>query len=164
MTRHGRLVWAFVTALVVLAFSNAPRADAQMTVEVGTAAFETQNSSLILMGYTLPAKDVLGIDSYWQYNAGVWEGRRAASVFGLARGLEWRFGDTRLRLSTGPSFISETNDRVSTPIEFYEQLLIEQRIANVNVALSYRHWSNADFKSPNLGMDFVGIQISQQWR
>lgn len=159
MNRHGRLVLGLLTALGISASARA-----QMTVEVGTAAFETQNSNLILMGYTVPAKDVLGIDSYWQYNAGVWEGRRNASVFGLARGLEWRLGNTRLRLSTGPSFISETNDRVSTPLEFYEQLLIEQRIANVNLALSYRHWSNADFKSPNLGMDFVGVQISQQWR
>lgn len=138
-------------------------ATARVTVELGAGIGYT-NSNLLLLGLTEPTRPFFGIQTYTQYNAGAWDGRREASVVGVAKGLEWALGGTRVRLSTGGSFISETNSRLSTNFEFYEQLLLQHRLADFDIALSYRHWSNANMRSPNLGMDFVGVQVEHSWR
>lgn len=134
----------------------------EVTVEVATGVGYT-DSRLILFGMTQPSASILGIDSYTQYNFGAWDGRRETSVIGAAKGLQWRLGTALMRLSTGASLISNTGGRLATNFEFYEQLMVQQRIANVDIAVSYRHWSNADLKEPNLGMDFIGLQMEQKW-
>lgn len=135
---------------------------AEVTVEVGTGVGYT-DSRLILFGVTQPSASVFGVETYTQYNFGAWDGRRETSVIGAAKGLQWRLGTSLMRLSTGASLISNTGGRLATNFEFYEQLMLQQRIANVDIAVSYRHWSNADLKEPNLGMDFIGLQMEQKW-
>lgn len=154
---------AFIGVGIVggLAVSGAARAE--VTVELGAGIGYT-NSNLLLLGLTEPARPVLGVRTYTQYNLGAWDGRREASVLGVAKGLEWGLGSARMRLSTGGSFISETNSRLSTNFEFYEQLMLQHRLADFDIALSYRHWSNANVRRPNLGMDFVGVQVEHRWR
>ena len=138
-------------------------ARAEITVELGAGLGYT-NSNLLLLGLTQPTQPFLGVKTYTQYNVGAWDGRREASVVGVAKGLEWGLGSARVRLSTGGSFISETNSRLSTNFEFYEQLMLQHRVADFDIALSYRHWSNANMRSPNLGMDFIGVQVEHRWR
>lgn len=137
-------------------------ARAEMSVEVGRGVVYT-DGTMVLLGLTVPARPVFGASSYWQYNLGGWDGRRETSVGGLARGLEWHLPDTLFRLSSGVSLISATNGRLSSTFEFYEQFLVQKRFADTNIALSYRHWSNANIKLPNLGMDFVGFQMEKKW-
>ena len=144
-----------------LAITNAARAD--ITIEFGAGLGYT-NSNLLLLGLTQPTRPFFGVKTYTQYNVGAWDGRREASVVGVAKGLEWGLGSARVRLSTGGSFISETNSRLSTNFEFYEQLMLQHRVADFDIALSYRHWSNANMRSPNLGMDFIGVQVEHRWR
>lgn len=144
-----------------LSLFGAP-AVADVTVELATGLGYT-NSNLLLLGVTQPAAPIFGMRSYTQYNVGAWDGRREAQVLGVAKGLQWRFGSSEVRLSTGGSLISETNSRLGSVFEFYEQLMFKQRIASLDIAVSYRHWSNANLKSPNLGMDFLGLQLEQKW-
>lgn len=155
--------FGFVGTCVVATWLGAAPAHAEVTVELGAGVGYT-NSNLLLLGYTEPTRPLWGVRTYTQYNIGGWDGRREASVLGVAKGLEWAFGKARLRLSSGASLISETNSRLSTNFEFYEQLMLQHRIADFDIALSYRHWSNANLKSPNLGMDFVGVQVEHSWR
>ncbi len=157
-----RSPWIQLTFGCGLALFVADAARAELSIEVGAGVFYTE-STLVLLGLTQPANSLFGVHSYWQYNAGGWDGRRETSLMGLARGLEWRLPRTRLRLSSGASYISSTNGRLSSNFEFYEQFLIQRRIADTNVALSYRHWSNANIRQPNLGMDFVGLQVEKTW-
>lgn len=160
---RARAVSALLGLSVVggLAASNAARAE--VTVELGAGVGYT-NSNLLLLGFTEPTRPFFGVRTYTQYNMGAWDGRREASVLGVAKGLEWALGSARVRLSSGGSYISETNSRLSTNFEFYEQLLLQHRVADFDIALSYRHWSNANIRSPNLGMDFVGVQVEHSWR
>lgn len=137
-------------------------APAQVSFEVGAGVGYT-DSRLILFGVTQPTAPLLGMESYLQYNFGAWDGRRETSVIGAAKGLQWRLGNNLVRVSAGASLISNTDARLATNFEFYEQLLLQQRFGSFDVAVSYRHWSNADLKEPNLGMDFIGLQMEQKW-
>lgn len=155
--------FGFVGTCVIAASLVAAPAQAEVTVELGAGVGYT-NGNLLLLGFTEPTRPLWGVSTYTQYNVGGWDGRREASVLGVAKGLEWALGRARLRLSTGASLISETNSRLSSNFEFYEQLMLQHRLADFDIALSYRHWSNANIKSPNLGMDFIGVQVEHRWR
>lgn len=160
---RSRALNALVGLSLFTGLATGAPARAEVTVELGAGVGYT-NSNLLLLGFTEPTRPFFGVRTYTQYNLGAWDGRREASVIGVAKGLEWGLGSARLRLSTGGSFISETNSRLSTHFEFYEQLMLQHRLADFDIALSYRHWSNANMRSPNLGMDFVGVQIEHSWR
>jgi hypothetical protein len=134
-----------------------------MAMEIGSGTFYTKDTNLLLVGITAPADPFLGTNSYHQLNIGGWTGPRNASVVGVAKGLQWDFAHTYVRLSTGGSLISNTSDRLSTAFQFYEQFMIRYNAKGLNIALSYRHWSNANIKEPNYGMDFLGLQIEKQF-
>ena len=148
----------FTVALLCLS-----RANAQVTIEIGTSFTHSQNANLVLVGVTTPAKRLFGSDSYYQFNAGGWTGSSSAYLIGVARGLQWDFSHATMRLSLGGSLISNTSDSLSTSFEFYEQLLIQRHIGGVDLGLSYRHWSNAGIKTPNVGMNFIGVQVKATW-
>jgi hypothetical protein len=148
----------FTVGLLCLSSANA-----QVTVEVDHGFMQSTDADLVLLGFTVPAEPLFGSNSYYQFNIGGWTGPRNASVVGAARGLQWDFRHTMVRLSLGASLISNTSDLLSTPFEFYEQFLIERHIRGLDLGLSYRHWSNAGLKSPNVGMNFLGLQIQVTW-
>jgi hypothetical protein len=156
---------AMVLALVSSLFFSSVYAynDMEISMEVGTGIRTTENANLYLLGFTFPAKPILDIKSYVQYNAGGWDGDRKSSIVGIARGLQWDNKHTRVRLSTGGSLLSDTSDRLSTNFQFYEQFMVEYRSKQTSVALSYRHWSNAYMKLPNYGMDFFGLQVETKF-
>lgn len=135
----------------------------ERAAEVATGVFYNQDSSLVVMSATAPSRPFLGQNSYYQLNVGSWGGPYAASFVGFAKGLQWGRSNMYVRLSSGGSLISATSERLSTSFQFYEQLMVHRRIGRGGVALSYRHWSNAGLKKPNLGMDFIGLQIDIDW-
>ncbi len=147
--------------LSMLFIHNVQAAD--MTVEVGAGTFYTKDTNLLFLGVTEPTSPFMGLNSYYQINLGGWTGPRSASVVGIAKGVQWDFGPAYVRLSSGPSLISNTSDRLSTAFEFYEQLMARYEAKGLNIALSYRHWSNAYMKEPNRGMDFLGFQVEKQF-
>jgi len=148
-------------ALSLFFINNVQAAD--VTMEVGSGSFYTKDTNLVLLGATTPADPFLGMKSYHQFNAGGWTGPRNAYLAGMAKGLQWDFANTYVRLSTGGSLISNTSDRLSTAFQFYEQFMVRYNAKGLNIALSYRHWSNAYIKEPNYGMDFLGLQIEKQF-
>ncbi len=136
----------------------------QLTLELAGGFNHTRETELLLLGVTKPTSPFLGVDTYTQLNLGGWAGRYDSATIGAAKGLQWRWGDTRLRVSLGASFISKTQeDRLSTAFQFYEQLAVQRPIGNLRVALSYRHWSNARIKQPNGGMNFLGVELEHRW-
>jgi hypothetical protein len=146
-----------------IALLGLPSANAQVTIDIGAGAFQSEGATLVLLGFTIPAERLFGSKSYYQFNAGGWTGSRNAYVIGVARGLQWDIRQTTIRASLGASLISETNDLLSTPFEFYEQFLIQRHIGGVDLGLSCRHWSNGGIRTPNVGMNFIGLQIQTTW-
>ncbi len=150
---------AFIAGLLWLSGAHA-----QVTVEAGTGFSQTKGTHLVLLGFSVPAAGLLNFDSYYQFNAGGWGGgSRSAYLIGAARGLRWDVGQTTMGASIGASLISETNDLISTPFEFYGQIFIKRRIGGLDLGVSYRHWSNAGIKFPNIGMNFLGVQLEHSW-
>jgi len=148
----------FTVALLCLCSANA-----QVTIEIDPGVMHDTDATLVLLGFTIPAEPLFGSDSYYQFNAGGWNGSRSAYSIGVARGLQWDVSRTTIRLSLGVSLISNTSDLLSTTFEFYEQFMIQRHIGGVDLGLSYRHWSNARIKTPNVGMNFLGLQIQTTW-
>lgn len=150
-------------AFVLVALFWASIAHAEFSIEFATGVHHTDDANLLLVDFTRSARPLFGQSSYWQYNAGAWSGSRRAYIIGIARGLQWDKRNWHFRLSTGVSLISNTSDMLSTAFQFYEQVMAQRRVGNHGVALSYRHWSNANIKRPNYGMDFLGVQVDINW-
>lgn len=132
----------------------------QFTLELGGGVNHTRQTELLLLGAGKDTAPFFGVDTYTQLNLGGWTGRYESATVGVAKGLQWRWGATRLRASLGASLISDTEeDRLSTAFQFYEQLALQRRFGEVGVALSFRHWSNARIKLPNGGMNFLGVEL-----
>jgi hypothetical protein len=147
-----------------VASAHAATNDVEFTVEVGAGANHTRHTDLLLLGITRASAPLFGVDSYVQFNAGGWRGRYDTATVGVARGLQWQWGGTRLRASLGGSLISDTEeDRLSTAFQFYEQFAVQRRIGDVGAALSFRHWSNGRIKLPNGGMNFLGLEFEYRW-
>lgn len=147
-----------------LLWAGVATAQPELTLEAATGVFFNKESNLLLLGVTAPARSFLRQKSYHQLNIGGWDGPRSAALVGVSKGLQWNLPKTILRVSTGVSLVSQTSDRLSTAFQFYEQFMINFRLSkSATIGLSYRHWSNANIKLPNYGMDFAGIQTELKW-
>jgi hypothetical protein len=150
--------------LGALSVGSAQAADLEYTVEVGGGINHTRHTDLLLFGVSRASAPLFGVDSYTQFNLGGWRGRWDTATVGVARGLQWQWGGTRVRASLGGSLISDTDsDRLSTAFQFYEQAAVRQQFGKVGAALSYRHWSNGRIKLPNGGMNFLGLELEYHW-
>jgi hypothetical protein len=137
-------------------------ARAEVAVEVGSGINAT-NAQLVLAGLRLPASPLFGKQSYFELNAGGWDGPTGTALVGAARGVE--LGGERLRFagSVGVSLISQTSEVLGSAFQFYEQVQLRYRFHRTDVGTFYRHWSNASVKQPNYGADFAGIVTSFRW-
>lgn len=150
--------------VLVLAFLIwVPIANAEISVEFARGIRYTDDTSLVLLDITRPTRPLFHQKSYYQFNLGAWDGARRASVVGIARGLQWGSENSYIRVSAGASLISNTSDRLSTALQFYEQAMLRKQLGRYGIALSYRHWSNANIRKPNYGMDFLGVQADFNW-
>jgi len=150
-------------ALLVLMVAAAPPALAGINVELANGINHTRGTRLYLFGLTTDAGTLFGVPSYREFNLGAWHDHTDDWLAGIAQGLQWDFEHVGLRVSLGGSFVSETNARLSTRLEFYEQLALMAHLPRVDVILSARHWSNGGVKQPNGGMDFVGLSVEYPW-
>ena len=137
-------------------------ARAEVAVEVGSGINAT-DAQLVLAGLRLPASPLFGKQSYFELNAGGWDGPTGTALVGAARGVET--GGERLRFAgaVGVSLISQTSTVLGSAFQFYEQLQLRYRFHRTDVGAFYRHWSNASVKEPNYGADFAGIVTSFRW-
>lgn len=149
--------------LLALVLAYASDAESAVTVELGAGINHSRDSNLILLGVVRDAGYLGRFPSYQAFNIGVWNGRYDASIAGVAQGINIGLGFALLQASLGAAYISETNDRLSTEFEFYEQLSLHKRLAGIEFAVSFRHWSNGGIRQPNGGMDFAGLVVSHRW-
>jgi hypothetical protein len=60
---------------------------------------------------------------------------------------------------TGPCFISNPDNQLSTRLQFCTDFGIGIRDENTFIAVTYSHISNAGIKLPNRGRDFVTMEV-----
>lgn len=137
--------------------------DAGMNLEVAAGINGSRSSRLVLLSVAREAGTLMGLPSYQTLDLGGWDGRYDAAVAGVAQGLRLPAGRTLVEFSLGGGYVSQTSDRLATAFEFYEQLTLRREIIGIDMAVSYRHWSNAGLRQPNRGMDFVGFVVTRRW-
>jgi hypothetical protein len=151
-----------VLLLFALAATVSP-AQAELSVSVGNG-LNTTNGSLILAGLRFSANPLFGKTSYYELNAGGWDGDYGTALVSGARGIE--FGGERWRVggSVGVSLISNTSAALGSAFQFTEHVQVSYRLGRTSeLGAFYRHWSNASLKEPNLGVDFAGFITSYRW-
>ncbi|MCG7533526.1 acyloxyacyl hydrolase [Pseudoalteromonas sp. OOF1S-7] len=68
-----------------------------------------------------------------------------------------------LEFGIGLALLDDTQfagKNVSTHYQFEDRLGLVYQLDNANIAIRYMHYSNAGFKSPNPGLDFLSLSYS----
>lgn len=121
--------------------------------------FSFYSHKYFTVGYT----DKLTETFDYQFEGGGWktsyEGERSSLYTSYQIGIKT---DTPFyaRFFTGPALISTTDQRLSSIFQFKHDLGVgfkDKR--NVGIGINYSHVSNAGFKLPNLGRDFVQLRV-----
>jgi hypothetical protein len=64
------------------------------------------------------------------------------------------------RAFTGVAAITQTDSRLSSPFQFKHDVGVGvKNKRNVGIGINYSHVSNAGFKMPNLGRDFIQLRV-----
>lgn len=150
-------------AMFLILFPITGMAQWEPVAELGLGVFYNRDDKLIMVGGRKDAGEFLGQATYQQLDLGHWQGPNSASFIGFAKGFKFGGKAGLFRVSTGTSLISDTGDRLSTGFQFYEQFMLYKELGNIELSLSYRHWSNAGIKLPNWGMDFASARIIINW-
>ena len=106
----------------------------------------------------------------YQYEAGLWldsagNGRKSSALFNICIGLEVVSGPVVARSVHGPAFISTPDSRLGGYFPNFNHdiyLGLRDRRGNA-VGLTYKHVSNAGLMPPNVGRDFLSVDIGIPW-
>jgi len=124
--------------------------------------------------HTLSVDKVGRLAGYIEASVNFWEGDQNMYVLAISPVFAYYFGPNwgahpYLEAGIGFSYISNTeiNERTLTShFQFEDRLGIGVRTRIVDYNFSYLHYSNANFKTPNEGMDMlilsVGFYLSQK--
>ncbi len=107
---------------------------------------------------------------YNQIEGGGWvqtdrgDGRKSSGYVADQIGIQVENG-ILLRIATGPSFISTSDSFLGGHFQFKEDLFIgiRDKEDSVTMGFKYQHFSSAGFEMPNLGRDFMGLELSFPW-
>jgi len=110
----------------------------------------------------------LGLGLSYQYEVGGWidntgNGRGSSGYGAYQIGVEAK-GPLTARFMSGPSLITGPDIYLGGPFQFTEDLYLGIAGDNGNsVGLKYKHFSSAGFELPNIGRDFIGLEIGVRW-
>lgn len=102
---------------------------------------------------------------FYQAEAGVWadsqgNGRLSSGYANLNFGLEVNPGYLIFRSSWGLAGITHPDSYLGSHLNFSQDLFIGVKDHHDNMlGIDYRHMSNAGLASPNVGRDFITIQV-----
>lgn len=106
----------------------------------------------------------------WQYKAGLWadgsfDPNRKTSGF-ASTGPQFTVSVLPLELRTGwgISGITTTDSYLGGHFQFNGEIYLGLRDNKGNgIGVEYQHFSSAGLETPNVGRDFVILQLSQKW-
>lgn len=92
------------------------------------------------------------------------DGRRSGGYGFISAGVEVKAGYLVLRSLWGLGAITHPDVRLGGPFQFAQDALVGVRGLNNNViGINYKHISSAGIYSPNMGRDFVSVQVEIPW-
>lgn len=131
-----------------------------------SASNKFSETKAISLGY----RDRLLGPFVYQYGGGIWidsagNGRKGSGVFDISIGIEAVSKDLVLRSAHGIATISTPDAYLGGYFpNFVHDLYVGMRDQRgVAIGLSYRHISNAGLMSPNMGRDFLFVDLGIPW-
>lgn len=142
------------------------RSLADSFLKYGTGVINSKESKMISTGFRNNLFDSL----VYQYEGGIWldyaeKGRKSSFFFDASAGIEATAGELVLRSTHGIAFISTPDVNIGGYLpNFNHDLYIGIRGKNGNsIGLNYKHISNLGLMPPNIGRDFVSIDLGVPW-
>lgn len=162
----------FKYPLVVLSISfimvslNCAHSFADSFLTAGAGVGNSEHSRLINAGVRLP----LVFNLIEQYEIGFWVDPRTNGYSGSGYaanlvGVEVKTNPLVLRAMIGPAIITNTDILLGGIFPQFTEDFFVGIIDNTgnSIGAKYKHLSSAGIYSPNVGRDFVGLEISIAW-
>lgn len=147
------------------------RALAESFYKYGVGVFKSaevrpSEAKVISLGF----RDDLFGPFVYHYEAGLWidsagKGRSSSAFFDAEMGVEAVSGDLVLRSTHGLAFISTPDAYIGGYFpNFVHDIYVGIRGKSGNaIGLNYKHLSNAGLMPPNIGRDFISIDVGIPW-
>lgn len=151
--------------LILLLISSTAYAD-QFVTDVGLGQFGSRGASLSQDKFAkVGVQEELWNPFYQRFNLGGWMDTRGqdysgAAFFGYQVGFEVTNDIFQGSIWTGPTVISATDQVLGGPIQFNETIffgIVDKNKDSIGIA--YNHFSSASLYTPNLGRDYIGLEI-----
>ena len=166
------LKWFIAAFVIYQAFLIAFLADRchaqndQISTEIGLGVFGTRGSSLSQVKFVkLGLQEDLWYSFKERFNVGGWtdsrgDGRSGSGFAGYQVGFEVTNDTFQASIFTGPTLISSPDIALGGILQFNETIffgIVNKQ--NETIGIAYNHFSSAGLEAPNLGRDFMGLQI-----
>ncbi len=156
--------------LLLLLTSLAYAQDDQIVTDVGLGIVGTKGSTLSQDKFArVGLQEDVWYDLKQRFNVGGWDDTRggnysSAAFAGYQLGFEVTNDVLQGSIWSGPSVISATDAMLGGPMQFNETLffgIVDKQQSSIGVA--YNHFSSAGIYTPNLGRDYLGLQLKFPW-
>lgn len=138
----------------------------QVVVDAGLGEFGTRGSSLSQVKFAkIGLQEDLWYSLKQRFNTGGWldsrgSGYSSSALIGYQLGFEVKNDIFESSIFSGPTIISNQDSSLGGRIQFNESLffgIVDKDSDSIGIA--YNHFSSAGLEMPNLGRDFIGLEI-----
>lgn len=145
--------------VLLLFISGSAYADPYASFLLGV--FNSTGAKFLQVGYRGP----IGLGFDYQTELGLWvdpQGNGRVSSGYIATQIGLQAGDlVKVHVFVGPCLITSPDLYLGGVFQFTEDFFIGLSGKNSNtIGVKYKHFSSAGIEMPNLGRDFVGIEVS----
>lgn len=153
-------------AFVCLLISSAYADQDQIVTDVGLGSFGTKGSSLSQDKFAkIGWQEDVWYSLKHRFNVGGWIDSRGVGYYssafcGYQLGFEVTNETLQASIFSGPTIISSPDNALGGIVQFNESIffgIVDKDRDSIGVA--YNHFSSAGLEMPNLGRDFLGLEI-----
>jgi len=156
----------YLTILLLLWSSVCLGQQDQVVVDGGLGVFGTEGDSLPQVKFgKVGIEEDLWYNLKQRFNAGTWldsrgNGRISSAFGGYQLGFEVTNEVLQCSIWSGPTLITSPDIALGGPLQFNETLFLGVVDKNENsIGIAYNHFSSAGIYQPNLGKDFMGLEV-----
>ena len=156
------LIWIFYWCCIAPYHAHAD----EFFVDGGLGAFDTEGRSIAMVKFAKfgVQEDLLG-PLKQRFNVGLWldqrgQGYSNAAYGGYQLGFDVKNSVLEMGIFSGPTLISSTDAELGGLFQLNETFFFGIRDSeNDFIGAVYNHFSSAGLEMPNLGKDFIGLEI-----
>lgn len=154
-------------AFILILFSSIAHAKGdEILLDAGLGAFSTEGYSLSQVKFAkIGLQEDLWYSLKQRFNVGGWldnrgQGRTSSAFGGYQIGFDVENDVFEASVFTGPSLISSTDVALGGILQFNETVFLGIRDKSGDtIGMAYNHFSSAGLESPNLGKDFMCLEV-----